>query len=320
MDEVLVVQRGKKTDHPYKWEFPGGKVKEGETDEECIIREIREELSIDIVICGRLHEVEYDYGHKQITLIPYICDTLDDLPLLTEHNAFRWISRSDLVTIDFCEADISVAKEYTDYTTGEKEDEKNSVSVPELPVNVDEELRSMITGIVTGREFDWIINSAVETPGVFHELLEYSFSDDKRLAFRSSWILTKVCDNYPELLKPHLTRITEVIDNVDNESTERSFLKILSQSDLQKLSNRHHGILADHCFRALRSGFSAIAIKAYSMEILYNLTLLYPELANELSATINMLQEDGSAGIVSKGRTILRRLSNMSPGTKQIPG
>ena len=64
------------------------------------------------------------------------------------------------------------------------------------------------------------------------------------------------------------------------------FLRIISLSDMRRISNKHHGILADHCFNALRSGFSAIAIKAYSMEILYKLSVIYPELANELSATL----------------------------------
>ncbi len=49
-NEILVVQRGESTDHPMKWEFPGGKLAPGETEEECIIREIQEELSIEIVI------------------------------------------------------------------------------------------------------------------------------------------------------------------------------------------------------------------------------------------------------------------------------
>ncbi|OFY73479.1 MAG: DNA mismatch repair protein MutT, partial [Bacteroidetes bacterium RBG_19FT_COMBO_42_7] len=79
-NEILVVQRGEKSHHPFKWEFPGGKLKDNETEEECILREIKEELSIDIVICKRMAEAEYDYGNKQIKLIPFICDTLDDLP------------------------------------------------------------------------------------------------------------------------------------------------------------------------------------------------------------------------------------------------
>ena len=53
-EKVLVVQRGLLTDHPLKWEFPGGKIDPGESETECIIREIDEELSMDIVIVGRL--------------------------------------------------------------------------------------------------------------------------------------------------------------------------------------------------------------------------------------------------------------------------
>ena len=92
----------------------------------------------------------------------------------------------------------------------------------------------------------------------------------------------------------------------------RSFLRIISLSDIDRISEKHHGILADHCFGLLRSGFSAIAIKAYSMEILYKLVLKYPELRNELSATISMLQPEGSAGIVARGRQILKKLAGIS--------
>ncbi len=111
-NEVLVVQRGETTNHPLKWEFPGGKLLPGETEEECIIREVEEELSMEIVICGQLPEVGYDYGHKQIKLIPFICDTLDELPFLSEHIAYRWVTATDLVSVDFSEADIFVAKSY----------------------------------------------------------------------------------------------------------------------------------------------------------------------------------------------------------------
>ena len=111
-NEVLVVQRGEFTEHPLKWEFPGGKLIKGETEEECIIREIDEELSLDIVICGKLSDVVYDYGHKKIRLIPFICDTLDELPFLSEHADFRWLPAADLMSADYSEADVFVAKNY----------------------------------------------------------------------------------------------------------------------------------------------------------------------------------------------------------------
>jgi 8-oxo-dGTP diphosphatase len=310
-NEVLVVQRGKKTDHPFKWEFPGGKIKDGESEEECIIREIREELSMDIVICEKLPEVKHDYINKQIVLIPFICDTLDDLPLLAEHNAFKWISPADLKDLDFSEADVFVANDYIESLVIQPHESEVSDST-DLPFNVDEELKTMINGIMSMKEVEWVATSAIENPAIFRKLLDYSYSEDKRLAFRSSWTLSKVCDRYPELIYPYLAGMVENVDKLDNESTQRSFLRIISMSDMGRLTNKHHGILAEHCFNALRSGFSAIAIKAYSMEVLYKLAVIYPELAYELSATVNMLQGEGSAGVIARGRIILKKLAEIT--------
>jgi 8-oxo-dGTP diphosphatase len=307
-NEVLVVQRGEKTDHPFKWEFPGGKLKENETEEECIIREIQEELSIDIVICKRMSDTEYNYGHKQIKLIPFICDTLDELPLLSEHLAFKWLNRDGLKNVDFLEADVIVAAGYMKESESlETQDKAVSGSV-QCTYN-EEDLRSMIGSMMGIREAEWVAESAIGNNEILKKLFEYSFSDDRKLAFRASWTLSKVYEKYPENINPDLQMIIEAIDKLDNESVQRSFLRIISMSDLKIVSTRHHGILADHGFRMLKSGFSAIAIKAYSMEIIYKLAQIYPELANELSATINMLQGEGSAGILARGHIILKRLA-----------
>ena len=118
------------------------------------------------------------------------------------------------------------------------------------------------------------------------------------------------------MINPYLGDIVEKLNSLDNESTQRSFLRIVSLTDISRLSLKHHGILADHCFKALNSGFSAIAIKAYSMEIIYRLALIYPELANELSASISMLQGEGSAGIKARGKIILGKLSEVSSERK----
>jgi 8-oxo-dGTP diphosphatase len=309
-NEVLVVQRGEATDHPLKWEFPGGKVKEGETEEECIIREIREELSIDIVICSHQSDVEYDYGKKHILLIPFVCDTLDEMPVLSEHVAYKWLRHSDLKNVDFSEADMIIAENYLQ--TVENDDrEIRYTQDSECDSKVDEDFQSMIAKLMGMKEAEWVASSAVDNPAIFKKLLEYSFSDDKNLAFRASWTLTKVCDQYPEMIYPNLPEIVEALQKLNNESVQRSFLRIISFSDISQISKKHHGLLADHCFSALKSGFSAIAIKAYSMEILYKLALIYPELANELAVTINMLQAEGSAGIIARGRMILKRIAEI---------
>jgi len=152
--------------------------------------------------------------------------------------------------------------------------------------------------------------SAFENNDILRRLIEYSYSDDKKLASKSSWTLSKLYDSNPEVLSSYLPGMAEGIDSVGNESVQRSFLRILSLSDLHKLDERLHGILADHCFRMIRSNFSAIAIKAYSLEIIYKLALFYPGLANELSAAIRIMEEEKLAsGILARGRAILRKLA-----------
>lgn len=310
-DEILIVQRGEATDHPFKWEFPGGKLAPEETEEDCIIREIDEELSIEVVICGQLPEVEYDYGHKQIKLIPFICDTLDELPFLSEHLAFRWVAANDLLSVDFSEADVFVVNSYLERIKADNLYEEQTISQPADTLTDDADLQTMVNNMMSMKEAEWIAISAIENPAIFIKLYEYSHSPDKRLAFRASWTLSKVCDKFPELIYPYLSKIVESLNKIDNESTLRSFLRIISLSDLGKINSRQHGMLADYCFSSLKSGFSAIAVKAYSMDILYMLSLIYPELANELSASIRILMEDGSAGITARGSMILKKLAEI---------
>ena len=315
-NQILVVQRGEATDHPFKWEFPGGKLIPEETEEECILREVDEELSLEIIICGRLHEVKHDYGHKQIKLIPFICDTLDELPILSEHIGYKWVDVKNLMTIDFSEADVFVARDYLKRQKSEKISNDQIISDSDN-LTIDKDLQAIINNMMSMPEAEWVATSAIENPAIFVKLYEYSFSTDKHLSFRASWTLSKVCDRYPEMIYPYLSQIIDSLAGIDNESVLRSFLRILSLTDIEKINARQQGILADFSFNQLNTGFSAIAVKAYSMEILYRLTLIYPDLANELSTSIRLLMEDGSAGITSRGRAILRKLADMPVRPKQ---
>jgi 8-oxo-dGTP diphosphatase len=311
-NDVLVVQRGEKSDHPFRWEFPGGKTHEGESHEECIIREISEELSMDIVICSLLKPVEHDYGNKKIRLIPFTCDTLDELPILSEHVDFRWVSPGNLNYLDLCEADVRVAEQYLTISGGGKKDDK-IVQEPLLQAAIDDrDLQEMINSMMSMQEAEWVAASALENPAIFTKLFEYSCSGDSKLAFRASWTLTKVGDRYPEIFDPYLHQLIDILPKVDNEGVERCFLRIISLSSMEKIDEKHRGLLADYCFGALNSGESAIAIKVYSMEILYNLSVIYPQLANELAVSIRLLMEDGSAAIVSRGNSILKKITTIS--------
>ena len=110
-DRVLVAQRGRNTHLAGQWEFPGGKVIEGESEEACIIREIREELDIEVRPVGRLTENTHDYGEKTIRLIPFICELVSGEPVAREHALVEWYRPEDLRTLDWCAADIPIVDE-----------------------------------------------------------------------------------------------------------------------------------------------------------------------------------------------------------------
>lgn len=97
--------------NPLQWEFPGGKIQEGESEEACLIREIKEELDITVHPTQRLTPNIHHYADKSIKLIPYLCDITDGTIVLKEHKALRWLERGDLLQLNWCEADIPIAKQ-----------------------------------------------------------------------------------------------------------------------------------------------------------------------------------------------------------------
>jgi 8-oxo-dGTP diphosphatase len=103
--KILAVQRGPESSHPWKWEFPGGKIHPDETAAQCVIREIEEELRLRIEVQEQLECIEFDYGTKQIRLIPFICKIAFGEIVLTEHVAKCWFDLDEWQTIDWSGAD-----------------------------------------------------------------------------------------------------------------------------------------------------------------------------------------------------------------------
>ena len=93
------------------WEFPGGKTEQGETPEEALKREIREELSAEISVDKYLCTVEYDYPKFHLTMHCYICSLLTDALHLNEHEAAKWLSEGELDNVRWLPADLNVVQE-----------------------------------------------------------------------------------------------------------------------------------------------------------------------------------------------------------------
>ena len=110
--KVLSTQRSESMSLPLKWEFPGGKIKDGELPEECLKRELHEELGIAIAISRFLSPVTHQYPTFIITLYPFVCRMTVGEIKLHEHNAFTWLPPEKLHELDWAEADIQIIEDY----------------------------------------------------------------------------------------------------------------------------------------------------------------------------------------------------------------
>ena len=99
--------------HPLKWEFPGGKIRPGECPEQCIAREILEELGVEIILLKTLPKVGYNYPGWQIALYPFVCNLKEgNEPKPLEHADLIWVHPLNATGMDWAGADLEVLKLY----------------------------------------------------------------------------------------------------------------------------------------------------------------------------------------------------------------
>ncbi|MBE8721226.1 (deoxy)nucleoside triphosphate pyrophosphohydrolase [Sphingobacterium pedocola] len=107
---ILICQRSAKMKLPLKWEFPGGKIEQGESKEECLMREIKEELGIDVTLGRELSMVEYHYPEFAICLYPFECTLSGGEPHPTEHAKAIWVDCNELLNYDWAAADLPIVQ------------------------------------------------------------------------------------------------------------------------------------------------------------------------------------------------------------------
>ena len=111
-NKILVTQRSEKMKLPLKWEFPGGKLEENESEIDCIKREIKEEINIEIEVLRKLSNSIYDYGNFKINLIPFIAKHILGEIILAEHKDYKLLEKVELLSLDWAEADLPIVEEF----------------------------------------------------------------------------------------------------------------------------------------------------------------------------------------------------------------
>jgi 8-oxo-dGTP diphosphatase len=114
-NRLFAAQRSELMSLPLKWELPGGKIELGETPQQCLIREIKEELNIEIEIIREITPNIHTYPSIVINLIPFISKIVDGEITLKEHASFKWLYPNELLDLDWAGADMPILYHYLKY-------------------------------------------------------------------------------------------------------------------------------------------------------------------------------------------------------------
>ncbi len=136
------------------------------------------------------------------------------------------------------------------------------------------------------------------------KLWEFAISSHEK-SWRATWLMDKVYDEDPELIRPYLSSMIELIPTLKCESKQRQFLKLIGAEVLPKNIS---GEFINSCFDYLITSSTPVAVRVYAMQILFNFSQIEPDIKNELALIIEEHMNEGTAAFKSRGKRILKKL------------
>lgn len=151
-----------------------------------------------------------------------------------------------------------------------------------------------------------IANYACQSKANFKELMHCFLDNEYRLAQRAAWGVCFAAKKKPEMIYPHIKDLVSVLRKKNvHDAVIRNSVRVLQEIDIPE---KFHGEVMDACFQFLESNTAAIAIKAFSMTTLFNLSKKYPEIKSELKLIINDRLDYETAAFKSRAKKILPKL------------
>jgi len=154
---------------------------------------------------------------------------------------------------------------------------------------------------------DLTAHMVYNNPPLFSDLITIALSDENPYSPRAARVLSIFTQQYPELIRSHRNRIIQRMPSLHNEGAIRSLLKIYAELPMA-YTTAERSVLLNLCFDFLSSSDTSVALKAYSMEILYRISEKIPEIRSELYFVIDGQMPFASAGYKSRGSKILKKL------------
>ncbi len=157
---------------------------------------------------------------------------------------------------------------------------------------------------------DCVVETIGKEPEKFQAVFELSFSPKKQLAMRASWAIMISSLKNPDLFVPYINKVIISLPEIKNLAVRRCLLRIFVEYP-QLLECESLGLLVDACFNFLLDGESPIAVKAYSMKILYRVASAEPMLAGELISAIEIMIPKFEGSLPRMGKRMLKDLSQL---------
>jgi hypothetical protein len=166
------------------------------------------------------------------------------------------------------------------------------------------DLKKLLDPFPMKKEAELVAQSIAEDRKHVQQLWEWCISNEKH-SWRATWLMDKVYDVDPNLVRPYIPKMIALIPELEDESKQRQYLKLIS---CELLPQDISGEFISRCFDLLINATTAVAVKVHAMQILYNFSFIEPDIKNELALILEEQMEHGTAGFCSRARKLLKKL------------